>query len=117
MAVELLSCTAVAVKEVLAATHVKVSPRAPLSPAVACLPPLPLAAIVPLCAAAAATIRHGTMRYVLGRPPTFREHCADRHAAQVPAAAEQRSPLHSPPSSAGKNKLMLIKATSCEDQK
>ena len=32
MAVELLSCTAVAVKEVLAATHVEVSPGAPVSP-------------------------------------------------------------------------------------
>ena len=76
-------------------------------PAVACLPPLPLAAMVPLCSAAAATVRH-VRTALCARTTTYLSGtCADRNAAQVPAAAEQRSSLPSfeaPPSSAGKNK-------------
>ena len=74
-------------------------------PAVACLPPLPLAAIVPLCSAAAATVRH-VRTALCARTTTYLSGtCADRNAAQVPAAAEQRSSLPSfeaPPSSAAR---------------
>ena len=64
-------------------------------PAVACLPPLPLDAMVPLCAAAAATVRH-VRTALCARTTTYLSGtCADRNAAQVPAAAEQRSSLPS----------------------
>ena len=88
-------------------------------PAVACLPPLPLAAMVPLCSAAAATVRH-VRTALCARTTTYLSGtCADRKSAQVPAAAEQRSFLPSfeapavlcrqeqTASSANKSKLLL----------
>ena len=63
--------------------------------------------MVPLCAAAAATVRH-VRTALCARTTTYLSGtCADRKSAQVPAAAEQRSSLPSfeaPPSSAGKHK-------------